>query len=162
MTSSSSASSISGISRRSNGVGSVSTVVVDTAPMTAPPSRTAGQDGNDHGLDHAVNGMAPMPLPPSIHSAQQTGGATPDTTEGVVGTSIRNESEGLDLLRAFGLDAEEPVNLLDTVDALLADVVCEGLEQTSSEEDITEALLGDVLSEGFEQTSIGKDGAPNF
>ena len=156
--SSSSASSISGISGISTSNCDAFVPTGDAAAVTAAPSRAAAQDGN-RGLDHAGNDTSPMPLSLSEHSAQ-AGSAAPGPAEEVDDTSNSHENESVDLPRACELEPTEAAGLLTSADELLAEgVVCEGLGQTSSEEDVMDALLGEVLSERFRETGTEEDNA---
>ena len=129
----SASSNISGITGSNSSAAPVS--AGDAGVVTAAASLTLVQNESRHDLDRAGNGVAPMPLLPSVLSAQP-GSATPgpeevgDTTSGGAG------SGGLELLGASELEAAEAAGLLDAVDALLGEAVSEGFGgQTSSEED---------------------------
>lgn len=148
------------IASPSSSAGAVSRAATATK-SSAVPSSAAGRDGK-RGLDHAENGKAPMQQRSQWMHSVQAGGTAPDTTEDdVVATSNNKieEGEGLELLCASELEAAETAGLLDSVDALLGEVVCEGLGLASSDDDVTNAFFGEVLSEGFGQTSIKEDNA---
>eukprot|EP00752_Nemacystus_decipiens_P005072 g4603.t1 len=135
-----------GGSSRGNSVAHAPTA--DSAAVTAATSREEAQTG-DHDLDCTGNGVAPSRLLLSEHSAQ-TGSANPDPAD-VGDTSSWDVGGRLERLRTSELDvgrsrelellsdsevrAAEAAGVFDMVDALVGEVVSEGLGQTNSEED---------------------------
>ena len=114
-------SSISNLSSSSTGLVSA----------TVAASAAAGQD-DKRCLDQAGNEVIPMPLLPSVPSAQPSS-ADPGPAE--VGDDGGSGSKGLELLRFSELKEAEAAGLLDAVDALLGEAVSEDLGEASGGED---------------------------
>lgn len=127
-------SSNSSLSSSSSSAGFVSAgdaAVAAAAAATVAASAAAGQD-DKRCLDQAGNEAIPMPLLPSVPSAQPSS-ADPGPAE--EGDNGGRGSEGLELLRFSELKEAEAAGLLDAVDALLGEAVSEDLGEASGDED---------------------------
>ena len=123
-------------SRSSSSSSSVGPVTAgDIAAATAGPdgNRSVGQDDR-----RAEDGVAPLPLVPSVLSSQ-----TPGTAPGLSDWD-GNGNEGLEMLQTSELESAEVAGILDAVDELLGEGDLEGFGEAGTEEGMLPFAEGDA------------------